>query len=216
MFKSLLDNPYLKGKQLPISLFLYFCGMFSIGFGAVLTINSQAGAGGYDALTFALSERLGVPVSYAIYLIAAVSVLATAVIRRSFPRLTTFITALILGVIVDFWKLVLVDVKGYSLLTSLLFLLSGICFIGFGVGAYLLSKFPANPIDDFVLALTERGISLKTAKLGFDIPCFVLAILLGGQLGWGSIVITLGLGPAIHLWNNLLNSVLARLSLARS
>ncbi|RRD93158.1 membrane protein [Clostridiales bacterium COT073_COT-073] len=216
MLKTFFNSPYFRGKELVISLFLYFGGMFAIGFGAVMTINSQAGAGGYDALTFALSDHWNIPVSYAIYSISFLALITAAILRRGYPNIAAFVTSFILGQIFDFWKYLLTDVKGTSFLSSLTFLLIGICFISLGVGAYILSKLPTNPIDDFVLALTERGLSLRVAKLSFDIPCFVLAIFLGGQIGWGSVVITLSLGPIIQFWNTFLGSLLMKYSLTRS
>lgn len=215
MFLSYFKSPYFRGKNLWLSIFLYIIGMFSIGFGAVLTIHSNAGAGGYDALIFVLSEKIGVPPSFVIYFIAFLSVVASAVIRRSFPKLTTFITGFLLGIIVDLCKYLLQNVYGNTPLLSILFLLGGMVLIGFGVGAYLLSKFPANPIDDFVLALNEKGISLRVAKLSFDIPCFLLAFLLGGAIGWGSFVITIGLGPLIQFWTQFINKQLSLFSIDR-
>lgn len=217
MFKSFFaKNPYLQGRELPVSLALYMVGMVAIGMGAVLTINSHAGAGGYDALTFVLSDICNIRISYVIYLIATIALIIAALIRRTFPRLTSFITAFLLGLIVDAWKSALVNIQATSFLSSILFLFGGMLLVAFGVGAYLLSKLPANPIDDLVLALTERSLSLQMAKLCFDIPCFVLAFFLGGQLGWGTVVITLGLGPLIQVWYNILRFCLARLDLARN
>lgn len=216
MFKSFFQQPHLQGKELWISLALYITGMIAIGMGAVLTVNSHAGAGGYDALTFVLSDRWNMPVSYSIYLIAVISVLFAAIIRRKFPRVTTFITAFLLGGAVDFFRIYLAPIQGKDIFSTLAILAFGLILIGFGVAAYLLSKFPANPIDDFVLAIHEKNIPLQYAKLAFDIPCFVLAYLLGGKIGWGSIVITLALGPIIQLWSRLLSKILSQYAMARN
>lgn len=215
MFESYFKSPYLQGKNLLVSLTLYLCGMIFIGIGAVLTINSHAGAGGYDALTFVLSERLGIRVSFVIYAIALLSVLAAALIRKGYPRMTTFISAFILGAIVDFCKHLLSPVQATDFLSSVVLLLGGLLLISFGVGTYLLSKLPANPIDDLVLAFNEKNVSIRTAKLSFDVTCFVLALILGGKIGWGTFVITICLGPLIQMWTQLINAALSKVSIAR-
>ncbi len=56
--------------------------------GVVLTVNSHLGAGGYDALNFALGEKMGINTSLAIYMTAFLA----AVIRKKMLRITTFIS----------------------------------------------------------------------------------------------------------------------------
>ena len=49
------------------NLALYAIGVGIMPMGVVLTINAHLGAGGYDALNFALAERLHINTSLAIY-----------------------------------------------------------------------------------------------------------------------------------------------------
>lgn len=60
--------------------------------GVVLTVNSHLGAGGYDALNFALGEKMGINTSLAIYMTAFLAVILAAVIRKKMLRITTFIS----------------------------------------------------------------------------------------------------------------------------
>lgn len=66
-----------------------------------------------------------------------------------------------------------------------------------GLAVYLIPKLPANPADDFMVALTERGFSIRKAKLSIDISCIVIAFLLKGPIGIGTIILTFGIGPAV-------------------
>ena len=43
----------------------------------------------------------------------------------------------------------------------------------------------------------EKGVRLGIAKIGLDVVCVIIAFLLGGEIGVGTIVCTLGLGPVI-------------------
>ena len=83
------------------NLALYGIGVGIMPMGVVLTINAHLGAGGYDALNFALAERLRINTSLGIYATAVLVVILTAFIRKGYPRLETFISSFFLGIFTD-------------------------------------------------------------------------------------------------------------------
>ena len=185
----------------------YLAGIILTPMGVVLTINSHAGAGGYDALNFAIGDRLGINTSIAIYMTAFLAVLITAGVRKSYPRLTTFISSFLLGLSTDVWNVVLKDIHGNTIVTSLILLVLGMILIALGIAVYMISGLPTNPTDDMIVAFKEKGIAIGKAKVCFDIICVVLAFLLGGEIGWGTIIITLGLGWLIQLFYGMFSKV---------
>lgn len=187
-------------KDWLVNTVLYLIGVGLMPLGVVLTVNSHLGAGGYDALNFALGEKLGIPTSFAIYMTAFLAVIIAALIRRKMLRITTFISSFFLGLFTDFWKWILKDVQGENWLNAFLLLIAGIFIIAFAVAAYILCIFPSNPTDDLVAAMHEKGIRLGIAKIGLDIFCVVIAFLLGGEIGVGTIVCTFGLGPIVDFF----------------
>lgn len=197
----------LNKKDWAVNLILYLIGIGLMPLGVVLTVNSHMGAGGYDALNFALGEKLGINTSLAIYMTAFVAVLIAALIRRKMLRLTTFISSFFLGLFTDFWKGVLSEVRGNGILDSGLLFVLGLAIIAFAVAAYILCIFPSNPTDDLVAALTEKGVRIGLAKVGLDVVCVAAAFLLGGEIGVGTIVCTLGLGPVVDLFFGLLKKM---------
>lgn len=176
----------------------YLAGIILTPMGVVLTINSHAGAGGYDALNFAIAVKLGINTSLAIYMTAFLAVLITAGVRRGYPRLTTFISSFLLGLSTDVWNVVLRRIEGDTIVSSVIILLLGMVLVASGIAVYMHSGLPTNPTDDMIVAFKEKGIAIGTAKVCFDIICVVLAFILGGQIGWGTIIITLGLGWLIQ------------------
>lgn len=175
--------------------------------GVVLTINAHLGAGGYDALNFILAERLHMKTSYAIYGTAVLILLISAAIRRSYPRIETFISSFFMGIFTDFWKMILDGMEGRTIVTSVLLMFLGILIIAFSVASYMISIFPTNPSDDLVVALNERGCKIGTAKILFDIVCVVLAFLLGGEIGVGTILITVFLGPVVDIFHRMIQNI---------
>ena len=189
-------------------LVLYLIGVGIMPAGAVLTINAHLGAGGYDALNFVLADLLHIRTSLAIYSTAFIILITAALIRKSYPRVETFISSFFLGISTDFWKTVLSGFEGKDFMTGLLLLVIGIIIIAVAVASYMISIFPTNPSDDLILALKERGCKIGIAKMSFDIICVVLAFLLGGEIGIGTIIVTLCLGPVIDFFHKYLTKLI--------
>lgn len=190
----------MKGKDWLVNLLLYLSGIVLMPLGVVLTVNSHLGAGGYDALNFALGAKLQINTSYAIYMTAGIAVLLAAAIRKKLPRLTTFISSFFLGIFTDIWKNVLEGVEGSSWTGRIFLFAVGLVIIAFAVAAYILCIFPSNPTDDLVAAMQERGVRIGVAKVGLDVVCVIIAFLLKGEIGVGTIVCTLALGPMVDLF----------------
>ena len=85
-------------------LVLYLIGVGIMPAGAVLTINAHLGAGGYDALNFVLADLLHIRTSLAIYGTAFIILITAALIRKSYPRVETFLSSFFMGISTDFWK----------------------------------------------------------------------------------------------------------------
>lgn len=185
--------------------FLYLFGITLISMGVVLTINSHAGAGGYDALNFALGEQLGIETSVAICLTSALAVIVTAIIRGGFPRIITFLSSFCIGIMTDFWKTVLSVIQGDSFFASAAILVAGMSITGLGIASYMLSGLPTNPTDDMIVAMKEAGMSIRTGKIAMDVICVVLALIFGGEIGWGTVVVTIGLGPIVQYFHSIIS-----------
>lgn len=189
-------------------LVLYLIGVGIMPAGAVLTINAHLGAGGYDALNFVLADLLHIKTSLAIYGTAFIILITAALIRKSYPRVETFLSSFFMGISTDFWKTIFNGFEGTNFISSLILMGIGMIIIAFAVASYMISIFPTNPSDDLILALKERGCRIGIAKMSFDIICVVLAFLLGGEIGIGTIIVTLCLGPVIDFFHKYLTKLI--------
>lgn len=198
----------LSVKEKITNLILYFIGVGIMPAGVVLTINAHLGAGGYDALNFILAELLHIKTSYAIYGTAFLILLISAVIRKSYPRIQTFISSFFMGIFTDLWKILLAGIEGTKFSHSILLMIIGIIIVAFAAACYMISIFPTNPSDDLIVALNERGCKISIAKISFDIICVILAFILGGEIGFGTIIITVFLGPVIDFFHGLILKIL--------
>lgn len=206
----------LTSKEKRTHLLLYIIGIVFMPLGVVLIINAHLGAGGYDALNFALGETLDINTSLAIYMTAIIAVVVAAIVRKGLPRITTFISSFFLGIFTDLWKQLLVNLEGNTFFISLILFIIGMLIIAFAVAAYIISVLPSNPTDDLVVALSEKGMNLGMAKIGLDVLCVIVAIIMGGEIGIGTIICTFGLGPFINVFHKFILKIINNNNLAKA
>lgn len=192
---------------------VFLIGAAILTLGVSLTVLSDIGAGSYDSINFALSDLLGINVSITIIGTSLIIVLLAAIIRREFPKFTTFITAIVMGVLTDMWIGILGGITVSTILSKVVIFLIGMLFVCLGIAIYLVPKLPANPTDDLMVSLTEaRGMSIMKAKLTIDILCIVIAFLLKGPIGIGTIILTFGVGIGIDFFHNKIFKILNKIN----
>lgn len=186
-------------------MFAYTVGLILMPCGVVLTIRSGLGSGGSDALNFAIAKTLHINPSIAIYLIGSLLVAVTALIRKRAPKVATLIALAVIGGGTDLWNLGLNRLSVEGIGGRFLLLFAGNLIIAFSVGIYMASGFPTNPQDDFVKALVERGWKIRAAKILFDGCCVFFAFLLKGEIGPGTLIGILFLGPMVDFFHTVAN-----------
>jgi len=175
----------------------FLVGIVILTLGVSLTAKSGVGAGSYDSINFALRDVFNISLSLAISSTSLLVVFLAAFVRKSFPRFITFVTSVIMGVSTDMWVQVIRNLSADTIVNKIVMFIIGMFLMCIGLAIYLIPKLPANPADDFMVALTERGFSIRKAKLSIDITCIVIAFLLKGPIGIGTIILTFGIGPAV-------------------
>ena len=190
----------LSAKERVLAALLWVGGLAILTLGVVLTINGHLGAGGVDAMNFAMAERLGVNTSVAIYITGVVSVALAALVRRGRPNVLAFGASLVMGLFTDLWKQVLAGVQGVLLWEKILIFAAGLVCIALAVALTMCSVFPGSPVDDLLKAFVERGKRASLVKILIEGFCGGIAYLLGGELGLGTLLVVFGLGPMIDLF----------------
>lgn len=176
--------------------------------GVSLTVKSEVGAGAYDSINFGLAKLLNINVSIAIWLTSFIVVVIASIIRRKFLKLTTFATAIIVGISTDMWVMMIRNIVFNTIFEKVFTFSIGICLISIGIAIYIIPKLPVNPTDDLMVALTEeKGIGLMKAKLTIDTICIIVAFALKGPIGVGTIIATILIGPLIQIINKLIVNI---------
>jgi uncharacterized protein len=194
--------------------FIFFItGLFIMTFGVCLTIKADLGVGAWDALNVALTEMVGLTIGTWVMIDGAVLIFVNALLLKRRPEFLSLLTIIIIGSLVDFWILIVFKswvVSGFII--QLVTLVLGLFIIGVGAAIYLQAKFPASPIDSFMLAIKERfRVNLMAAKTIGELTALVPALFLRGPIGFGTIIITFLIGPFIQICFPYFEKLLKRL-----
>lgn len=193
-------------------LLCFFSGIFILQMGVAIQVRTELGLGCWDSVNLGISKLFNSSISLASFTVGVTMVILAGVIRKGRFRFTTLITAFCMGFgtdiclfITSFFTIPSESWRVYP------FLALGILLAGIGFALYLQSGLPPNALDDFTLALTERyPIDIGKAKLVVDISGLLIAFLLKGPIGLGTIFITLLVGPCAGVFNKVWKSILRK------
>ncbi|MET0785389.1 MAG: membrane protein [Paenisporosarcina sp.] len=184
-----------------IGLF-YIVGLSFLSLGISVMILADLGAGAWDAMYVGLSELTGLTVGTWILLIGVLLILLNSVILKKMPEFLSVITILIIGSLIDFWLLIVFSsFSPEDFAFRIILFISAILFIALGISCYLQSNFARNPMDTLMMAIQYRtGKSLAFSKTIMEVTVLIIALLLGGPIGVGTLIVTFTIGPLIQLF----------------
>lgn len=184
----------------------YVGGILILTLGVALSSNAGLGTGSLDSINFALASRTQLNLSIVIVLMAFVAIFISAVIRRGKLSFKTLMTAIFMGVFTESWVKIIDVINVDTIAQQIIVFALAIFCVSLGIAIYLRPKFPANPNDDIIVALNEvLGLKMGTAKLFIDIIAIVIALLLKGPVGIGTVLMTVLIGPIVNLINSIIN-----------
>lgn len=189
----------IRKKENKIKILFYVIGLSIMGLGIALNAISNFGAGPWDAVNIGVSYHLKLSVGTCMNIVAILNLIIGGLLNKEFPKVTPLITSLILGIFIDLGFIVF---NGINLTTNfsqfILFLVS-LPVISLGISIYLASKLPNTPLDYFMLAIKSKfNLSLMTSKIVSESSGLIIALLLGGPVGIGSIIIIFTIGPMMQ------------------
>lgn len=167
-----------------------------------MLIKSGLGTGAWDALFYALYDLIGLTVGSWIFIVGIALMIINSFLLKARIDYAAVITIFLIGVFIDFWLLIVFP--GFivtSAIMSYILLAIGITAMGSGIGMYLQFDFAKNPIDNLMIAVHKRTkLSLAMSKSALEILIMLIAFILGGPIGVGTIIIAFGIGPFVQFF----------------
>lgn len=180
-------------------------GLMVFGFGVYLTIQANIGVAPWDALNIGLSQTFGI-----LYGTASISVsfliIAVDLILKEKIGIGTVLDAIVVGKTVDLmnWADV-VDKIENNIILSLVVMVVGLFIMGLGQIVYMKAALCCGPRDSLMLAINKRLTRLPVGAVSIMMMAVVLIFgwQLGGPIGLGTIICTVGIGSFMQLAFNI-------------
>lgn len=174
-------------------------GLLLYAVGIVFTINVHLGLSPWDVLHQGLSRETGITMGQAsIYVGLAILVLNFAFKEKI--GYGTILNMYLIGWFLDFLMINKIIPEPSGMPMKFIMLACGMLIIGLASYLYIGAGLGAGPRDGLMLALYHKtGKSIRFVRNSIEITVFIAGFFLGGTVGLGTVILSLGIGPVIQL-----------------
>jgi len=196
MLKSAPFKP-VQWKRLPRDFAVIQVGFALFGLSIAILIQANLGASPWVMLTVALADIFGLTPG-TITVLTGIVVLVIALLMQERIGWGTLGNILFIGPWVDLFLWIIPPITA-NLPLQIAMLLSSIIILALGSAIYIGVNAGAGPRDSLMLAIERNSrLTLGQARSGIELLVFIIAWLLGGPFGIGTIVVALLIGPAVQ------------------
>lgn len=186
---------------------LYLSGLITLSLGVVLMIKAKVGIAPWDAVNVSLKNEIGMSIGFWVFAVGSVLILVNALIKRGMPNFLGFIPIVIIGIMIDGWNMTIsINENTVSLTGEWLLFCTGLLVLSSGIALYIRSSLPMVPNDEFMIELSKRtGWSLAWTKTCGEGLAWLIAFLLKGPIGIGTLLVLGCLGILIHTFSRFMD-----------
>lgn len=177
-------------------LFLVF-GLFIFGIGEALIVAAAVGVSPWTVLAQGLARNIGLDLGLASFVVSA-CVLICWVPLRQIPGIGTILNAVIIALVFSFILpyLPVFDDVAARVIQAIV----GVLITGFGGAIYLIANLGPGPRDGLMTGLQAMtNLPIAWVRSGIELGAIGFGWLLGGDVGFGTVLFALGIGPSIAL-----------------
>ena len=193
-------------------------GVVIIGIGIAVFKFSHLGNDSISALNLRLAELVGLPFSLENVLMNLILFVPQLIWGRRYIGLGTIINSFCIGFIVTLTNNAMAAVFGSAdtLPAQLFWVAVGVLVVAFGCSLYQTADFGVAPYDALSLMMSDRlPLPYFGCRVFTDALCALLAYLLGGLIGLGTLICAFGLGPFVQFFTKHFSEKVLRYSPAK-
>ena len=172
-------------------------GLALFGVGIASMVRADLGLSPWDVLHQGVARHTSLTIG-TVSIITSLVVLLLWVPLRERPGIGTVCNAVLIGLVVDLTLFVVPPVEAMGVRVA--FLVAGPVLVAIGSGFYIGAGLGPGPRDGLMTGLARRGLPVGPVRGGIELAVFVLGWALGGTVGIGTVVFTLGIGPLVQLF----------------
>lgn len=151
----------------------------------------------WDVFHQGLSRQIGLGVgTWA--LIVSGAVLLLWIPLRQWPGLGTVSNGILVGLIIDL--MLAIFHTPHSPVLRWLLMLGGVLLNGVATGAYIGAGLGAGPRDGLMMGWAARRHQIRVVRTCIELTVFAIGWILGGNVGVGTVIYALSIGPLAHFF----------------
>lgn len=187
----------LPATDLPRRLPRLFLGLALFGVGIAFMVRADLGLSPWDVLHEGVAGRTALSIGM-VSILTSLVVLLLWIPLRERPGIGTLCNAVVIGLVVDatLWAMP----EMHQLAPRIALMLLGPVVVAVGSGYYIGAGLGPGPRDGLMTGLARRGPAIGPVRGGIELVVLLLGWALGGTVGVGTVVFTLGIGPLVHLF----------------
>jgi uncharacterized membrane protein YczE len=171
---------------------LTLCG---VGLGAMVL--ARLGLGPWEVLHQGLARHTGMRIGTISILVGALVLLGWLPLRQRLGVGTicnTVIIGLVMNVVIGG------GAEPSGLVARVTYMAGGVVLVGIGSGLYIGAGLGPGPRDGLMTGIAARGRSVRLVRTGLELAALVAGWLMGGDVGIGTVVFAVGIGPLLQLF----------------
>ena len=185
-------------RRLTRRLIQLYAGLVTFAFGEALILEAGLGVIPWDVFQQGLVNHWGLTMG-TWSIIVAVAVLLLWIPLRQRPGIGTVSNAIVIGAALD--PMLRVIEAPESLGWRAAYLVAGILINGVATAAYIGARLGPGPRDGLMTGLVRlTGRSVRLVRTGLEVTVVLIGWALGGNLGLGTVVFAVSIGPVVHVF----------------
>ncbi|CAH2903956.1 MAG: hypothetical protein PCALPYG88_6910 [uncultured Paraburkholderia sp.] len=178
---------------------MYCLGCLVFSFGAKFFIDGRLGTDPLDVLVIGLNHHLHAGMGICSSLVAGIFLAWWTLWNRRIPPLTPFVTSAAVGFLIDLWTWLAITSGMTAALSPYLILFMGLFLCAYGSSLIIMSGIGIRIMDLVALTMIrEWNWSFFRAKMSVEVCLFITGWLLGGPLGFATLMFLVCVGPSIQ------------------
>ena len=170
-------------------------GTSLIGVGISLNYLANLGLGPWGVFHDGLSKTLNITYGRTI-IITGIAVMLLWIPLKQKPGIGTIIDIFLVGSVAD---LIIPNFRlSENIFISLILIFCGIILIGTGTAIYVGAGLGVGPRDGIMVGLEGLGFKIGMARNIIELLAFLIGWLLGGLVGYVTILFVIGIGPVVQ------------------
>lgn len=191
-----LASPLIPTDRLPERIVRCVTGLALFGVGISLQIESRLGNPPWDTFHQGVAGQVGLGIGTVIIITGVALLVLVWVPLRQRPGLGTVLNALEIGLVANVVLDLIPRVEHPVLRGGML--VSGVVVVAIGSALYIGSGLGPGPRDGIMTGLAARGVPIRVARTAIEVVVLAVGWLLGGQVGIGTVLFAVAIGPLVQ------------------